>query len=417
MFAKEVKEVKETTKKSAGKKTDKKKKLPPGVRERDGRYTFRYSVEVIKNGKRDRKQKETESYSTAQEAYDAGILIKADQLKGKLVDEKDITIGQWRKRWLEDYGIERDPQINTKSSRRVALNSLCKKVGEHTRLKDIDGDDYQDWLNHLKKVGRKRSTIKEYHSSAQLCFADAVRKKIIAESPAASAVVPAFKQTIAEIESGGTELPKYLEKKDLHQLLNIIRFRGRHQEYEIFTILAYTGLRISELLALKVSDFYEKERYFSITKSLSVVGSIKDYSLGPPKNKSSVRKVTIGDTVIKLIKAQLTWRDQKIKDGLLQHDADFIFWSYTKPGYPGSKTYLEFRFNELLELAGLPQELTPHSLRHTHVTLLAEAGVELAVIQERLGHKNDEITKRVYLHVTQKQRELVPDRFEKIMHS
>ncbi|MCM3337780.1 hypothetical protein M3650_03800 [Paenibacillus sp. MER TA 81-3] len=50
-------------------------------------------MEVIVNGKRDRKQKETKSYPTAKEAYDAGILIEADKQRGKLVDEKNITLG------------------------------------------------------------------------------------------------------------------------------------------------------------------------------------------------------------------------------------------------------------------------------------------------------------------------------------
>ncbi|TNJ68185.1 site-specific integrase [Paenibacillus hemerocallicola] len=398
-------------------KKEKKKSLPPGVRERNGRYTYRYSVEVIKDGKRDRKQKETESYPTALEAYNAGILIKADQLKGKLIDEKNITLGQWKERWLEDYVTERDPRPTTIRNRTTALNSFSKHVGEHTRVKDIDVNDYQKWLNKLKKEGRKKGTIKEYHTSVQLSLADAVRKKVIAESPAASAIVPAFKQTLEQIETGELDLPKYLEKKELKHLLSVVRFRGRPQEYEIFTILAYTGLRISELLALKVTDFYEKDRYISITKTLTVITSVKKYVLGPPKNKTSIRKVTIGETVIKAIKSQLAWRDQKIKDGVLQHDADFLFWSYDFPGYPASKTYLEDRFNELLKIAELPEALTPHSLRHTHVTLLAEAREELVVIQERLGHKNDDITKRVYLHVTQKQRELVPDRFEKVMRT
>lgn len=71
-----------------------KKKLPPGVRERNGRYTFRYSVPVVKGGKQTRKQKETESFATVQEAYDAGILIKANKLQGKPIDPKNLTLGQ-----------------------------------------------------------------------------------------------------------------------------------------------------------------------------------------------------------------------------------------------------------------------------------------------------------------------------------
>lgn len=394
-----------------------KKKLPPGVRERDGRYTFRYSVPVIVDGKKKRKQKETEAYPTAQEAFEAGILIKADQLRGKLVDQKVITLGEWGERWLEDYIIENEPALHTIRNKKTTINSLKKHLGEHTKLKDVSGEEYQNWLNTLKKKGMKEGTIILYHNDARIIFADAVRKKIITENPGAEVKVPTFKKTLEEIEAGDAELPKYLEKEELKHFLNFIRFRGNPQDYNMFVTLAYTGLRIGELLALKETDFNEAERYISVTKTLTALSSLKEYKLGPPKNSSSIRKVTIGDTVIKTIKSQLAWCNEMKMNGKMLHDAGFIFWSIKYPGFPGGVNAIEHRFTRLLKAAGLPTSLTPHSLRHTHTTLLAEAGEQLAVIQDRLGHKNDEITKRVYLHVTKKQKKLVPDKFEKVMNS
>lgn len=223
--------------------------------------------------------------------------------------------------------------------------------------------------------------------------------------------------TLEEIEAGGNELPQYMEKGELKQFLNYIRFRGSVQDYNFFVILAYTGMRIGELQALKTTDVNETERYISITKTLIVDSGLKNYKLGPPKNTPSIRKVTIGDTVIKAYKSQLAWRAQKIKDGGVIHDADFLFWGTVYPGYPISADSLEYRFAKYIEAIGLPQSLTPHSLRHTHVTLLAEAGEQLVVIQERLGHKDDDTTRRIYLHVTEGQKRLVPDKFEKLMNA
>jgi len=56
----------------------------------------------------------------------------------------------------------------------------------------------------------------------------------------------------------------------------------------------------------------------------------------------------------------------------------------------------------LPSITGLNTELIPHSLWHTHTSLLAEAGVSLEQIMGRLGHSDDQITKDVYLHVTKK---------------
>lgn len=391
----------------------KKKKLPPGVRERNGRYTYRYSVEVVVDGKKKRKQKETPSFSSAKEAYDAGILIEADKQRGILVDTQNLTLGQWRDKWLEDYGTEREPRTYTLRNKRVATKSLCDFVGEHSRLRDLTGNEYQSWLNNLKKSGKKQGTVTEYNRGCRMMLRDAVRKKVIPCSPADDAVVPVFKQKLEDV--GKADIPKFLEKDQLKHFLNIVRFRGKPQEYEIFLLMAYTGLRIGELLCLKTTDFKEKEKVISITKTLIVVDKVSNYEIGPPKNASSVREVSIGESAIKALKRQIEWRDKKIENGENIHDADFIFWSNSQPGYPASAIFLETRFDKLLVQAGLSDGVTPHSLRHTHVTLLAEAGEDLAVIQERLGHKNDDTTRRVYLHVTKKRRKAVPDKFEALM--
>ena len=71
----------------------------------------------------------------------------------------------------------------------------------------------------------------------------------------------------------------------------------------------------------------------------------------------------------------------------------------------------------LLKIAGLNQDLTPHSLRHTHVSLLAEAGVSLPDIMDRLGHGDDDTTKLIYLHVTKKKKKEASQRFAELMRN
>jgi len=69
----------------------------------------------------------------------------------------------------------------------------------------------------------------------------------------------------------------------------------------------------------------------------------------------------------------------------------------------------------LLKLAGLAPELTPHSLRHTHTSLLAEAGASLEEIMQRLGHTDDDTTRRVYLHVTKDMKKEAARKFDQLM--
>ncbi|GJM84161.1 hypothetical protein HMSSN139_66570 [Paenibacillus sp. HMSSN-139] len=69
----------------------------------------------------------------------------------------------------------------------------------------------------------------------------------------------------------------------------------------------------------------------------------------------------------------------------------------------------------VLVKAKLPQNITPHSLRHTYTSLMAEAGVELAAIQQLLGHKNDNTTKMIYLHVTNPKKRSAVEKLDMLM--
>ena len=100
------------------------------------------------------------------------------------------------------------------------------------------------------------------------------------------------------------------------------------------------------------------------------------------------------------------------------YDKDFIFTKMKRNhGYPEIIETIESRMARLLKLASLNQELTPHSLRHTHTSLLAEAKVGLEEIMERLGHADDEITRRIYLHVTKTMKKEASQKFSELMRN
>ncbi|WP_342453900.1 tyrosine-type recombinase/integrase [Paenibacillus turicensis] len=63
----------------------------------------------------------------------------------------------------------------------------------------------------------------------------------------------------------------------------------------------------------------------------------------------------------------------------------------------------------------MESDLTPHSLRHTHTSLLAEAGVSLEQIMQRLGYSDDKVTKKIYLHMTKPQRKEASQKFSELM--
>jgi integrase len=156
-----------------------------------------------------------------------------------------------------------------------------------------------------------------------------------------------------------------------------------------------------------------------MTVQIIETANTNKYDLLPPKTNRSKRVIEVDAVVIAELEAHQAFQNiAKMKHRDTYHNKDFIFAiTDNNYGYPIYVKKIENRMARLLKLAELNQELTPHSLRHTHTSLLAEAKVGLEEIMERLGHADDEITRRVYLHVTKTMKKEASHKFSELMKS
>ncbi|MFX3633751.1 MAG: tyrosine-type recombinase/integrase [Candidatus Pristimantibacillus sp.] len=379
----------------------------PNVRERNGKFYFRFSIKDAITGKR--VQKETGGYGSAKDAHKAGIRIQAELLEGTYIEEDNLLFSAWCDRWLKIYASTDKVKRSTVVVRRGSLN-LAKKSFGGLKLREISKLQYQDLLNKLKDEGKSKSTISLLHDAMRMLFKKAVQMEVIKTDITSDAEMPAFRKTVLQLETE-TELPQYLEKEELVLLLQAADEYGDEQFFRAIFILAYTGMRIGELCALKLTDIDEVNKIISITKTLHEDQGISNFEIGTPKTYSSARKIDVSGKVIAVIKDQLAWRKEyRVSKGALFYtEEDYIFINKdTMPGRPMSKRRFQEYVKDILRLACLPQSITPHSLRHTYTSLMAEAGVELIAIQRLLGHKNGDVTTLIYLHVTKtKKREAV----------
>ncbi|MEK3699303.1 tyrosine-type recombinase/integrase [Paenibacillus sp. FSL R10-2199] len=387
----------------------------PGVREKDGRFTYRYSIPGT--SKTGRKQKETPSFPTAKQAYEAGIRIKAELLNGVYFEEKNILFDDFATEWLTMYAAPGKVKNSTVDIRRWELKK-CSSYFGNKKIGDITKLDYQKMLDDQKNKGAAKNTISLLNTTCRMLFKKAVDLGIIKNNPTNGAELPAYTLTVEDLENK-TELPHYLERDELSKLLTIIKIQGELQDYNLFFLLAYTGMRIGELAALKTKDINKVEGFISITKTIYMKGSATEFSLNTPKTKSSHREVEITPNVLSVLENQLAWRNEfKMSRRKEYYDKDdFVFVNNKNlPGYPLNIISVGKRFKDYLELAKLPSNLSPHSLRHTHVSLLAEIGIDIETIQERLGHSNAAVTRRIYLHVTKKRKKDAPIKFDLFMN-
>jgi integrase len=382
--------------------------------------TWSYMLDVgtdPKTGKR--KQKKKGGFKTKTEAQEAAALLIAELTQGTYVEEKNITFEEFAYEWLAIYQASGKPKKpGTIRIRKHEIQRLLDYFAK-LKLKDVTRKLYQDALNELKNRGFADNTLDGAHRTGRMIFKKAIEMDLIKKDPTEYAYVPKDIATVEEVEKD--EIPNYLEKEQLSLFLKTAEEKGLERDYPIFKLLAYTGIRVGELCALKWKDIDFEEESVSITKTYyNPINNIKKYQLVPPKTQKGKRKIDVDPSVIALLEKHRADQNKvrmRLRD--CYYDEGFVFAKMDGkyPGYPELIKTIENRMRRLLKLSGLNQELTPHSLRHTHTSLLAEAGVGLEEIMERLGHKDDDTTKHVYLHITKSMKKEASRKFSQLMEN
>lgn len=232
---------------------------------------------------------------------------------------------------------------------------------------------YQQIINDYA-IYHERQTTMDFHHQLKGAILDAVDEGLIDRDPTRKIII-----------KGKTPAPKkikYLNQFELHLLLTNLNL-GTEISWEWFILLvAKTGMRFSEALALTPKDFDFAHQVLSVNKTWDYKGK---GGFLPTKNKSSVRKIQIDwQTVI---------RFSELIKGLPENEPIFV------KGQVYNST-VNTVLSRCCHKAKVP-EITVHGLRHTHASLLLFAGVSIASVARRLGHASMTTTQKTYLHIIQ----------------
>ncbi|MGG1960912.1 site-specific integrase [Bacillus pumilus] len=172
------------------------------------------------------------------------------------------------------------------------------------------------------------------------------------------------------------------------------------QYYVLFTLIAITGLRIGEALALTWDDINLKNGELTVDKTLVYPLNTQPY-ISTPKTQSSYRTIKLDDHTVTLLKKHRVNRNEVVLmyTNYVQPDDNTIFFQH-EDKWLKTNVVREY-FKEVCKRANLPV-LSPHALRHSHAVHLLEAGVNIKYVSERLGHSSIKTTADTYLHVTKK---------------
>ena len=256
---------------------------------------------------------------------------------------------------------------------RMTLAWLLRLAPE-LRLCDVSRVTYQQLLNDYA-LYHERQTTMDFHHQLKGAIMDAVDDGLIAKDPTRKAII-----------KGKTPVPKkikYLNQFELHTLLSGLNLNGELNWDWLILLIAKTGMRFSEAIALTPKDFDFAHQTLSISKTWDYKG---DGGFMPTKNRSSVRKI------------QIDWQT------VVQFSALVKGLSPDAPIFLIKNKIYNSTINDILarrcKRAKVPV-ISVHGLRHTHASLLLFAGVSIASVARRLGHSSMTTTQKTYLHIIQ----------------
>ncbi|HFH9921521.1 TPA: tyrosine-type recombinase/integrase [Streptococcus suis] len=193
------------------------------------------------------------------------------------------------------------------------------------------------------------------------------------------------------------ELEQFYNKDELREFFLIVEKMEDPEMLTFFRLLAFTGMRKNEVGALSWSDIDLKTAQLKVNKTLAK-GENNKTIFQTPKTKKSARTISLDPQTVKILKE---WKKYSTK-GLLFKNED---------GNPKSIVHVNNMLNRVWRKHPDFKRITPHGFRHTHCSLLFEAGASIKEVQERLGHENIQTTMDIYAHVTQKAKNEVADKF------
>ena len=255
----------------------------------------------------------------------------------------------------------------------LLTQSWIKQLAPELRVCELSRITYQKLLNDYAK-SHERQTTMDFHHQLKGAVLDAVDEGLIERDPTRKAIIKGKKPRHKKI--------KYLNQFELHKLLSNLDL-GQEINWDWFILLvAKTGMRFSEALAITPKDFDFSKQSLSINKTWDYKG---EGGFMPTKNQSSIRKI------------QIDWQliiqfSTLVKD--LPED---------EPIFVSGKVY-NSTVNDILERHCKKAEIpviSIHGLRHTHASLLLFAGVSIASVAQRLGHSSMTTTQKTYLHIIQ----------------
>lgn len=321
-------------------------------------------------------------FSTKAKARAALLQLQSD-LESEEENKKEITVEEISKKWLKEYADTVQDSTYIKTSRNFE-NHIYPAFG-NKKISTITAIQMQEQVNEWSKklvYGRKLKGLMNN------VFKYAIRHGYIETNPVDSVVT--------SIRKKSNEKSDFYNKDELQKFLKLVVQTKDLEKITLFRLLAFTGARKGEILALEWKDW--NDNTLDINKAIT--RGFAGEEIGNTKTVSSNRLISLDKKTKSILKK---WRKQN-------PDTRYIFENEFKKPIPS--TLPRKWLIKIVEGSDL-RPIKIHGFRHTHASLCFEAGMTLKQVQYRLGHSDLKTTMNVYTHITTQAKDDIGERFAK----
>ena len=332
-------------------------------------------------------------FRTQKEAKTALSRLELELQKTGMPTSTNTTFKEAAESWLESY--KKTVKESSYSRTKIIFNKHIYPKFGNIKLSKINTAYCQKVVNDWSEKG----TSKQYPlfiNYMNKVFKYAINIGLTSDNPTLNLLIPK-----PQIKT--EKKLKLYTKEQLELFLNEVsqeqNLYFKNRDYTLFRLLAFSGCRIGEILALTWDNINFKTNEMAIKKT--VARSDKYYISETPKTKKSNRIIYLDEKTIKQLKFwKLEQRKYLFQLGFTK--ANYLFTN-DENNFTINQSVAE-RYNIYRERAGLPY-IGLHGFRHTHASMLYEAGADHKEVQERMGHANIKTTMDTYTHITNSKKE------------
>lgn len=223
------------------------------------------------------------------------------------------------------------------------------------KIFDLTKEDMQEYIDHLKEMGKSNSTISRSTASLKSFYRYLVNKKLAEVNIAEDIEAPKVDRKEPMILSA-SEIEKLLEQPDLSEL------KGQRDK-AMLEILYATGIRVTELVSLRIEDVNLNAGYIRV------------------KKKNSERHIPLGNRSLKCLKEYI----EKVRPLLIRTEEEKTLFINTNGQKMTRQGYWKI-LKQYKDQAKIDKDITPHTIRHSFAVHMLKNGAEIKTVQELLGH-------------------------------